>query len=305
MDLILRKDEVILMAPTGAAADNISGNTYHTSLGIGIRKTQKAVMGSRVRKLWSKKTIMIIDEISMMDLSMLSTINNQCKIAKSLDQNSPDLFGGLPTVIFMGDFYQFPPVRGLALWQEPRKGNDEEENGRIIWHRFTDVIILNEQMRQSQDPIFHSLLSRARSATLTEDDLDQLNSKTITSLLTPGLENVTTVVKLNNLRHYVNRVQIQHFARARSQKIYIFPALHTRTKSSGSSSLRLRADDLLQQPDQGTKIPFPGLFLYTQDMPTVILSNICTPLGQVNGGRGIAIGVVIDPTGNYISLPRS
>ena len=31
MDLILRKDEVILMAPTGAAADNTGGNTYHTS----------------------------------------------------------------------------------------------------------------------------------------------------------------------------------------------------------------------------------------------------------------------------------
>ena len=55
---------------------------------------------------------MIIDEISMTDLSMLS------KIAKSLDRNSPDLFGGLPTVIFMGDFYQFPPVRGPALWTE-------------------------------------------------------------------------------------------------------------------------------------------------------------------------------------------
>ncbi|KAH7108788.1 hypothetical protein EDB81DRAFT_609597, partial [Dactylonectria macrodidyma] len=33
MDLMMRKHEVILMAPTGAAADNISGNTYHTSLG--------------------------------------------------------------------------------------------------------------------------------------------------------------------------------------------------------------------------------------------------------------------------------
>jgi hypothetical protein len=36
MDLIWRKDEVILMAPTGAAADNIGGNTYHMSLGISI-----------------------------------------------------------------------------------------------------------------------------------------------------------------------------------------------------------------------------------------------------------------------------
>ncbi|PVH69295.1 hypothetical protein DL98DRAFT_387405, partial [Cadophora sp. DSE1049] len=77
MDLICRKEEVILMAPTGAAADNISGNTYHTALGISIAKTQKTTVSSRVRKLWSKKTVMIIDEVSMTDLSMLSTINNQ------------------------------------------------------------------------------------------------------------------------------------------------------------------------------------------------------------------------------------
>ena len=142
------------MAPTGAAADNIGGNTYHTALGISLAKTQKPSVSPRITKLWARKTIMIIDEISMTDLSMLSKINRQCKIAKSLDRNSPDLFGGLPTVIFMGDFYQFPPVRGPALWKEPRIGNGEDENGQTIWHRFTDVIILDEQMRQAQDPIF-------------------------------------------------------------------------------------------------------------------------------------------------------
>jgi hypothetical protein len=118
MDLILCKDEIILMAPTGAAADNIGGNTYHTSLGISINKTQEGIMGSCVRRLWSRKTIMIIDEVSIVDLSMLNTINNQCKIARSLDRSSPDLFGGLPIVILIGDFYQFSPVRGPALWQE-------------------------------------------------------------------------------------------------------------------------------------------------------------------------------------------
>lgn len=46
---------------------------------------------------------------------MLSKINRQYKIIKSLDRNLPDLFSGLLTVIFMGNFYQFPPVRGLAL----------------------------------------------------------------------------------------------------------------------------------------------------------------------------------------------
>jgi len=142
---------------------------------------------------------MIVDEISMTDLSMLNTINNQCKIAKSLDRNSPDLFGGLPIVIFIGDFYQFPPVRGPALWKEPREGNDEDVNGQMIWHQFTNVIILDQQMRQAQDPIFYDLLRRARTATLTEDDLALLNSKVPKSLLSPELENATTVAKLNAL----------------------------------------------------------------------------------------------------------
>jgi hypothetical protein len=167
MDLIHRKDEVILMAPTGAAADNIGGNTYHSSLGIGLTKSQKPTVTSRVRKLWAKKTIMIVDEVSMMDLSMLSTINNQCKIAKSLNRESPDLFGGLPIVIFMGDFYQFSPVRA-SLWKEPRVGNDEDTNGQMIWHQFTTVIILDQQMRQSEDPNFRSLLSRARESRLLD-----------------------------------------------------------------------------------------------------------------------------------------
>jgi hypothetical protein len=295
MDLIRRKEEVILMAPTGAAADNIRGNTYHTALGISIAKVQKTTVSSRVRKLWSRKTVMIIDEVSMTDLSMLSTINNQCKIARSLDRSSPDLFGGLPIVILIGDFHQFSPVRGPALWKEPRARNDEDANGRIIWHHFTDVIILDQQIRQAEDPAFRDLLGRARAATLTEDDLALLNSKTITSLLSPDLENATTVVKLNVLRHHVNRLQMEHFARARSQRIYVFPATHSRVRTMGPS--HLCAEDLLQQSDQGTKIPFPGLFLYTPHMPAILLTNICTALGQVNGARGIASGIVVDPTG--------
>lgn len=297
MDLIRRKEEVIVMAPTGAAADNIGGNTFHTSLGISITRNQGHTITSRVRKLWSRKTIMIIDEVSMLDLSMLSVINNHCKMARSLDQRSPDLFGGLPIVILMGDFFQFPPVRGPALWKEPRRENATDENGRLIWHQFRDVIVLDEQMRQSADPSFRCLLSRARTSTLSEGDLRLLNSKVVTSLVDPQLDAATTVVRLNSLRHQINRIRMEHFAKARCQKIYAFPAHHTRTKSTDPTNPRLRVDDLLRQPDQGTMIPFPGIFLYTRNMPSVILSNICTRLGQVNGATGTAVGVAVDPAG--------
>jgi len=38
MDLILCKDKVILIAPIGATANNIGGNTYYTALGISLAK---------------------------------------------------------------------------------------------------------------------------------------------------------------------------------------------------------------------------------------------------------------------------
>ena len=130
---------------------------------------------------------------------------------------------------------------------------------------------------------------------MTEDDLALLNSKVATSLLNPELNDATMIVKLNALRHHINYIQMEHFAHSQSQKIYIFPAQHSRTASTSSSPLHI--EDLLQQADEGSKIPFQGLFFYTLDMPAIMLSNTCTLLGHVNGARGIASGIVVDPTG--------
>src|SRR5947209_1727196 len=115
------------------------------------------------------------------------------------------------------------------------------------WHQFTDVVILDEQMRQAEDLVFRDLLGRARAAALTEEDLLLLNSKVITSLFKPELEDATMVVKLNALRHHINRVQMEQFARSRSQRIYLFPAQHSRVTPASSSPFRL--EDLLEQTD--------------------------------------------------------
>jgi hypothetical protein len=49
MDILGRKHEIILTAPTGAAADTLDGNTCHTSLAITL--SYKAAMTNRVRRL--------------------------------------------------------------------------------------------------------------------------------------------------------------------------------------------------------------------------------------------------------------
>jgi len=64
----------------------------------------------------------------------------------------------------MGDFYQFPPVKGVPLWGKARDNNEDEQTGRDIWHQFTLVVILDEQMRQSEDDQCRDLLRRARNA---------------------------------------------------------------------------------------------------------------------------------------------
>jgi hypothetical protein len=214
LEFLGRKHEIILTAPTGAAADNLGGNTYHTSLGINL--SYKTAVTARVRKLWARKTILVIDEMSMIDLKTLNVINNQCKVARSLPRTSPDLFGGLPIVILIGDFFQFPPVRGPPLWKTPRYGNEEDAVGKLLWQRFQNVIIIDEQMRQLEDPSFADFLTRTRQATLTKGDTTRLNSRVIRSLTDPGLEGATVIVKLNTFRHPINRIRIENFAQTRS-----------------------------------------------------------------------------------------
>jgi hypothetical protein len=103
---------------------------------------------------------------------------------------------------------------------------------------------------------------------------------------------------------------VERFTRARDQKIIIFAALHTRTRSSALTDPPLYADDLLGLPEQGTKDLTPGFILYTLLMPTMVLTNICIPAGLVNSATGEAVGVVVDPEGKplltiYITSPVS
>ncbi len=180
LDLIGITDDAILVAPTGAAADNINGSTIHTSLNMERnpsrdgRTSQKSTTSPRMqvlKRIWSVKRLLIIDEVSMVDLAWLSRINQRCAYLKGLPDSSTQLFGGLDIVILMGDFFQFSPVnRGArALWQAPQ--NPAEEEGKVVWESFKNIVMLTESMRQSSDLPFQAMLHRARGGHLNQDDL--------------------------------------------------------------------------------------------------------------------------------------
>ena len=197
MKILEREQEALVVAATGNAAKLVQGSTIHTGLDVAIKRQRKRGASRRVRSLWTNKTALIIDEISMVSLKLLTCIDEQCKIVKNLDSNSTAVFGGLPVVIVLGDFHQFPPVKARALWQQPR--NHDEERGQELRHMFKDVVVLDEQMRQQRDPEYNRLLKQIRDATITQADVDLLNTRVVTQLESRLDQIITCVVRTNRL----------------------------------------------------------------------------------------------------------
>jgi hypothetical protein len=195
--------------------------------------------------------------------------------------------------VFMGDFYQFPPVKGLPLWRCIEDNKEEEVLGKELWNRFADVIMLDQQMRQAEDLRFRELLQRAREGQLSDDDINLLNSKMLPADTAFPTHAMTCIVRTNRLRHNLNYHGLIQFARSRSQPVYIFPADHRRLPSVQNLDLK----DILSQQDEGVNIPSQGLFLYTAGMPCMVLANINSMIGLVNGSRGTATGIIVDPDG--------
>ena len=165
---------------------------------------------------------------------------------------------------------------------------------------FKDVVLLDEQMRQQHDVTYHQLLGRARNGTITQMDVDLLNTRVVTKLESELDRINTCIVRTNKLRHLINRLQIDRFARTRVQKIFIFPARHTRWKKANGMR-NLDVDKLLEVQDS-SNVKGPGLLMYTHFMPSAVLSNISTRLEIVNGAQGRAVGVVPDPDGMFPTL---
>ena len=71
------------------------------------------------------------------------------------------------------------------------------------------------------------MLERARSITLTEEDVAILNSQTVAARVARGEDPPDrAVIRVNQLREDVNLTQLEIFAIKHTQKIYLFPSRH-------------------------------------------------------------------------------
>jgi hypothetical protein len=95
--------KIRFLAPTGSAASLINGMTVHK--GLGINKTQ-------VRDEWWNVDILLLDEASLLSAQLLCQIDHALRYVKEC----PDAWFGNVTMIFAGDFFQYLPVIGAALY---------------------------------------------------------------------------------------------------------------------------------------------------------------------------------------------
>jgi ATP-dependent DNA helicase PIF1 len=157
-------------ASTGIAATHIGGATIHAWSGIGIAQeldeaSLKKITGtSHIAKRIRKTSVLIIDEISMLDGRVLDLIEVICRTAR----RSTLPFGGMQ-VVLVGDFFQLPPVR---------KGKDDFlyafEGSAWQWLRPV-VCYLDEQHRQA-DKSFLALLRAIRKGAIEEHHYEALRA---------------------------------------------------------------------------------------------------------------------------------
>lgn len=205
----LRAHEIdpAITASTGIAATHIGGLTIHSWSGIGIKPRltkydiDKIATSEYVSKRVARTKVLIIDEVSMLSPDTLSSVDAVCKEIKRNDEP----FGGLQ-VIFVGDFFQLPPIvkkeeelarqkenfanaKQEVIFDEYNQeawGHDAVSSavrfayGSQAWRDANPVICYISEQHRQDDDTFLSLLSAIRRNEFNEDNMECLQERKFT-----------------------------------------------------------------------------------------------------------------------------
>ena len=178
-------------------------------------------------------------------------------------------FGGV-NIIFMGDFLQIPTVSGLDVYADKPS---QWEQGHQLWRSLNTVVLLTEQMRQSEDPEFPAALQRIRIHKPTQEDIDMLNAQVSASLKCPTT--IPIIVRRHKLRNALNTIKLRDASQASGIPItHCLASIKTRSKMSLSEVYSLKG---------GTKsLKADGILSVIPGAPLVITRNIDNTLGMSN-----------------------
>lgn len=290
--------KIAFTASTGVAACNIGGLTIHSWSGVGLGTDSLEALvarnskNHRAKQRWKKTEILVIDEISMLTASVFDKIS---ELGKRMRNNSQP-FGGLQLVL-CGDFFQLPPVgvgsgrNGYAF--ESRVWQD------VFGGHMNNMVILEKVYRQANDDTFLNFLNQIRIGQVSREAMIAFEANVRATTLGKGmnLDTDDVVTKLCPTNREVDAINEAEFC-----------ALLSKSKSqSGTRSevVQFLAVDSGMEPfvsqlRKGTKVPKQlDLLVGAQVM---LLKNIATSAGLVNGARGHVVGFEENKNGTRASI---
>lgn len=161
---------VYVTAPTGIAAINVNGITFHRLCRMGLCTgsvdtiTSTIIKRPDLRDQWLGMDTLIIDEVSMMDISLFIRVGTAVGQVRYTHDKCDRLipFGGIQLIV-VGDFYQLPPIQAHV---EDHMGVDGEIKNvykylfqHKVWKDLTfNPIVLTRPMRfmslsDADDPV--------------------------------------------------------------------------------------------------------------------------------------------------------
>ena len=177
---------VVVSAPTGLSAFNISGTTIHRILSLPVEHGKPADYSrlnqdtlNTLRKTLQGLKLLIIDEVSM--VSSITLLFIHLRLTEIMANSQ--FFGGISVILF-GDFLQLPPVRGNQPFVPVTQLEAKQRIGSVaaldLWSIFRyDELTIN--MSQKGDDRYCALLSNIRVGKLTDEDEQLLHQRLISN----------------------------------------------------------------------------------------------------------------------------
>ena len=218
---INKKTQVCALTGTAAVLIGCNARTIHSFSGIKLCKGQREKIVASVLKNrnavreWRDVKCLILDEVSMLSKKVFEIIE---EIARKARKNSQP-FGGVQ-VLFLGDFFQLPPVE---TENEPDTAQFCFET--LLWNRIFSMenhIQLTQIFRQN-DPLYIEILMQIRKGYLDEEKIKVLQSY-VKREYDPEKNNGCVPTKLFALRAKTDYINSQMFSKIQGKE-YVMDAI--------------------------------------------------------------------------------
>lgn len=263
-------------AMTGCAALLVGGRTLHSFLGIGLgtgsvkELVASALCKSKVVGRLVALDILVVDEISMADPELLDKISAFLQRLR----NCVRPFGGVQ-VLFIGDFFQLPPVaRGDA------RGSATFAFAAKEWARADLAVVeLTEIVRQQGDKEFADLLQRLRVGDVLPEDLLALRAAKDRAF--PEGIRPTVLRALNRDVNRINEEALAELKAAGGQPLTL------KTMYQGKNRERIAG--------WAKSCDIPEELEVAVGAQVVVTYNVDMDAGVVNGTRAVVVGYMGSP----------